>query len=74
MIISATLTNRQGCIFDNTSYSAFSRDAGMKAAKRWAARRGGRYTLTLWDSTHAGYRILLEDFRYSGKCRNGVMV
>jgi len=72
MIIFATLTNREGCVFDNTDYSAFSRDAGVKAAKRWAAGRGCRYRLTIWDRTHEGYSILMESFRYSGKCKRAV--
>jgi hypothetical protein len=72
MIISATLTNREGCQFDSLQFPASSRDGAVRLAKMWAAGRGGRYSLTLWDRTHEGYGILLENFRYSGKCRRAV--
>ena len=74
MIISATLINSQGCEFDSLQFPASSRDGAVRLSKMWAAGRGGRYTLTLWDKTYEDYSILMEDFRYSGKCRNGVAV
>ena len=72
MIISATLTNNEGCQFDSLQFPAFSRNGAVRLAKMWATGRGGRYSLTLFDRTHEGYGILLEVFYYSGKCRRGL--
>lgn len=72
MIISATLKTSEGCQFDSLQFPSCSRNGAVRLAKMWAAGRGGRYTLTIWDRTTTGYSILMEDFRYSGKCRNGV--
>lgn len=72
MIISATLTNGENCQFDSLQFPSSNRDGAVRLAKMWAAGRGGRYTLTIWDRTYEDYSILMEDFRYSGKCVRGV--
>ena len=76
----STLTNNQGCNFDQLTL-VFPRSpkacaAALKTAKRWATLRGGRYTLSVMDvDGHGeGYAKSIGDFAYSGKCRKGVAI
>lgn len=77
MIISATLINSQGCEFDSTTFYApwvKDRDAASLAkAKRWAAGRGGRYTLHVdKEVLSGGWLKTIGEYRYSGKCERAV--
>jgi hypothetical protein len=74
MIISAILTNSDNCSFDSVTFEAPSEAAGIKAAKRWAAGRGGPYGLevSILKGHGEGYYKSIGDFYYAGKCRRAV--
>lgn len=73
MIISATLTNSSTCQFDDTWFDVKNEAEGVKAAKQWAAGRGGRYTLDITKMhRYDAWCKTIGEFRYSGKCRRAV--
>jgi len=75
MIISATLTNSDGCQFDSLrlEFPAVQERGAVRKIKNWAAGRGGRYTLDLtqigrWEATC----MIIGQFYYTGQCRRAV--
>jgi hypothetical protein len=78
MIISATLINPEGCEFDSVVFDArwgvSNREAtAIAKAKRWAAGRGGRYTLHVdKEVINGGWLKTIGEYRYTGKCRRAV--
>ena len=79
MNFESTVTNEQNCCFDSISFSAKNAKAGIAAAKRWAAGRGGRYILNVsgaeeiagqaWSST-LGEWVYKNSTRRSAKLYN----
>jgi len=78
MIISATLTNEEGCIFDSfnfyQSWGIKNPEAeSLKRAKQWAAGRYGQYTLDVSKSSrNDAWWQSIGEYRYSGKCVRAV--